>query len=65
MSANPYGDGKIYLLYAWPKKWNVHFKLHAPQNTIVEANVCNGKVMKLNVIPSKRLKDVVINPQFK
>jgi hypothetical protein len=65
ISANPYGDGKIYLLYAWPKKWNVHFKLHAPQNTIVEANVCNGKVMKLNVIPSKRLKDVVINPQFK
>jgi alpha-L-fucosidase 2 len=30
------GDGKIYLLPAWPKEWDVNFKLHASGNTTVE-----------------------------
>ncbi|HET7732921.1 MAG TPA: DUF5703 domain-containing protein, partial [Paludibacter sp.] len=30
-------DGKILLFPAWPREWNVHFKLHAPKNTTVEA----------------------------
>ena len=30
-------DGRqIFLLPAWPKEWDVEFKLHAPQQTIVE-----------------------------
>jgi hypothetical protein len=65
MAADPYGDGKIYLLYAWPKEWNVHFKLHAPQNTVVEADVVNGKVAQLKVTPSERTKDVMVCPTFK
>jgi hypothetical protein len=60
MSANPYGDGKIYLLAAWPKDWDVDFKLHAPQQTTIEASVKNGKVVKLIVTPRSRLKDVVV-----
>ena len=34
----------IYLFPAWPEDWDVHFKLHAPQNTWVEAELNNGKV---------------------
>lgn len=64
MAADPYGDGKIYLLPAWPTKWNVEFKLHAPQQTIIEARVKNGKVVSLKVTPESRRKDVVLNPDF-
>lgn len=60
MAADPYADGKIYLLPAWPAEWDVDFKLHAPQQTIIEASVKNGKVVKLNVTPEWRRKDVVI-----
>ena len=52
-------DDKIYLFPAWPKEWNVHFKLHLSGNTIVEAELVNGKLGKLNVSPSHRLKDVI------
>jgi len=53
-------DGtKIYLFPAWPKNWNVHFKLHAPYNTTVEATVKNGKVESLIVLPKEREKDVI------
>jgi hypothetical protein len=59
MAADPYGDGKIYLLPAWPKEWSVDFKLHAPQQTTVEASVKHGKVVSLKVTPESRRKDVV------
>jgi hypothetical protein len=54
-------DGKkIYLLPAWPKDWNVHFKLHAPYNTTVEAVVKDGKVETLKVTPESRTADVIM-----
>jgi len=53
-------DKKIYLLPAWPKEWDVKFKLHAPYNTIVEGEVKDGKVKILNVLPESRFKDVII-----
>ena len=31
-------DGKNLLFPAWPKDQDVHFKLHAPYNTTVEAS---------------------------
>jgi hypothetical protein len=53
-------DGqKIILFPAWPKSWDVHFKLCAPYNTTVEGVVKNGKVEMLKVIPESRSKDVV------
>ena len=53
-------DGnKIYVLPAWPKNWNVSFKLHAPSNTTVEGVVKAGKLEKLIVTPASRTKDVV------
>lgn len=53
-------DDKIYLLPAWPKDWNVDFKLHAPYNTIVECTVKEGKIQKLVVTPKVRRKDVIL-----
>ncbi|MCH5597855.1 hypothetical protein [Niabella ginsengisoli] len=53
-------DDKIYLFPAWPKDWNVHFKLHAPKQTTVEAELKNGKLVQLKVWPEEREKDVVI-----
>jgi hypothetical protein len=52
------GD-KIYLFPAWPKNLDVHFKLYAPGQTIVECNYKNGKVQSLIVTPQARTKDVV------
>jgi hypothetical protein len=56
-------DGKkIYLLPAWPKDWDVHFKLHAPYQTTVEATVKDGKITSLKVWPKEREKDVSTTP---
>jgi hypothetical protein len=52
-------DRKILLFPAWPKTWDVHFKLHAPYNTTCEGVVANGKLVSLKVIPESRMKDVV------
>ncbi len=53
-------DGKILLFPAWPKKWNVHFKLYAPENTTVEAELKDGNVRLINVYPESRRKDIEI-----
>jgi alpha-L-fucosidase 2 len=55
-------DGKIRLLPAWPKNWDLEFKLHAPQNTTVEGAVRGGKIENLKVTPESRRKDVVTLP---
>ena len=52
-------NGKIYLFPAWPKDWNVHFKLHASQNTIIEAELQNGITKIIKVIPQEREKDII------
>ncbi len=54
------GNGKILLFPAWPKKWNVHFKLHAPENTTVEAELKNGRVSIFQVLPERRKKDIFV-----
>lgn len=53
------GD-KIYLFPAWPSSWDVHFKLHAPGNTVVECLYSDGKVQQLSVYPETRKKDVIV-----
>ncbi|MES2275534.1 MAG: DUF5703 domain-containing protein [Bacteroidota bacterium] len=53
-------DRKIHLFPAWPKDWDVHFKLHAPYNTTVEGVLKDGKVISLKVLPAERMKDVVV-----
>ncbi|MGF7140572.1 DUF5703 domain-containing protein [Roseimarinus sediminis] len=53
------GDS-IILFPAWPKGHDVHFKLHAPQNTVVEAGMKDGKLVKLEVSPAERKEDIII-----
>lgn len=53
-------DKKIYLLPAWPKDRDVHFKLHAPYNTTVEVVVEGGKLKRLDVRPVSRASDVEV-----
>ena len=59
LQADPYSN-KIYLLPAWPKDWDIDFKLHAPYNTIIEGKVKNGKVETLKVTPASRENDIII-----
>ena len=65
LNADPYGDGKIYLPRAWPKDWDVDFKLHTTENTTVEVSVKQGVVESLRVSPPTRMKDVVVDSRFK
>jgi hypothetical protein len=57
------GD-RLFLLPAWPKQWNVAFKLHAPRNTVVEGVYRDGKLEQLKITPDSRAKDIVkMDPQ--
>ncbi|RWY51626.1 DUF5703 domain-containing protein [Mucilaginibacter gilvus] len=50
---------KIYLFPAWPKDLNVHFKLYATGQTIIECSYKDGKIQALTVTPKAREKDIV------
>jgi hypothetical protein len=53
-------DKRILLFPAWDKNRDVHFKLHAPYNTIVEAKLKAGKIEFINVTPRERSKDLEV-----
>ena len=55
---------KILLFPAWPKDWDVNFKLHAPYQTTIEGVYKNGKVESLKVIPESRRADIQIMLRF-
>ena len=57
------GD-QLILFPAWPKEWDVHFKLHAPGQTTVEAELKDGKLVRLEIMPKSRKKDVVLAIDF-
>jgi hypothetical protein len=53
-------DKRIMIFPAWPKNIDVYFKLHAPYNTTVEAELRDGKMIMLKILPEEREKDVQI-----
>lgn len=53
-------EDKILLFPAWPKEWDVHFKLHTPLNTTVQGVLKDGKLTGVEVFPESRKKDVII-----
>ncbi len=53
-------DEKILLFPAWPKDWDVDFKLHAPYRTTVEGKYRNGILKSLKVVPASRKKDITV-----
>ncbi len=59
LQTDQYSD-KIYLLPAWPKEWNIDFKLHAPKNTVITGKVVKGELQLLEVNPVSRKNDIVI-----
>ena len=58
------GD-RLRLLPAWPRDWDVSFKLHAPHNTTVQCVYRAGKIETLVVTPLARLKDIVNREGYK
>jgi hypothetical protein len=53
-------DGKIHLLGAWPANWDADFKLHLENKTTITGTVTNGQLIKWNIEPASRKKDVVV-----
>lgn len=53
---------KILLFPAWPKEWNVDFRLMAANQTVITGSYQNGKLEKLSVTPPERAADVVQLP---
>ncbi len=43
-----YENDKVQMVPAWPKDWDVHFKLNGPGNTIIQGTYSNGKIQKVN-----------------
>ena len=52
---------EIHLLPAWPRDWDVSFKLHAPYQTTITGRVQEGRLIHLEVAPKSRFKNVVIH----
>jgi len=59
LAPEPGPHGKLNLFPAWPKEWDVDFKLHAPGQTVVEGVLRGGKLEALNVTPASRAQDIV------
>jgi hypothetical protein len=55
---------KLYLLPAWPRDWDVEFKLHAPRRTVVQGEFKAGKLVRLAVDPPGRAGDIVLPPDL-
>ncbi|VGO18870.1 DUF5703 domain-containing protein [Pontiella sulfatireligans] len=52
-------DDEIRLFPAWPKEWDVDFKLHAPQNTVIEGVLRDGQFTLKSITPESRRKDII------
>lgn len=65
LDCEPGAEGRILLLPAWPKDWDVTFRLRAPGNTRVTCVVESGKIERLIVDPPSRLEQVVAGPGWR
>ncbi|HEX2925392.1 MAG TPA: hypothetical protein VHP38_03920, partial [Ruminiclostridium sp.] len=52
-------ENKVYLFPAWPKKWNVKFKLHLIGDITIYASMDNGKV-SWNLVPKMDHIEVIV-----
>ena len=52
-------DGKLLLFPAWPRQWNVRFRLHASRQTVVDAELRDGRLVNVRVTPKSRQQDIV------
>jgi len=59
-----YNGRDILLFPAWPREWNVEFKLHAPCQTTLVGRFVDGVLEDLEVVPESRRKDVIVMGKF-
>lgn len=57
MALQTVGDA-IHVLPAWPREWDLDFRLHAPRSTVVTGRLQDGKLASLQVQPSSRATDI-------
>lgn len=53
-------NGKIFILPAFPEKWNVSFRLHADKDPVITAEYKNGCLKKLSVFPESERNRVIV-----
>lgn len=53
-------DGTLHVLPAWPKHWDVEFKLHAPRGAMVVGSVRSGQEARCEVTPAGQVFSVVV-----
>lgn len=51
----------LHLLPAWPREWDVDFKLHAPQQTVIEGRLRDGVLEIMSVEPESRKSDLQVS----
>ncbi|MCD6350903.1 MAG: hypothetical protein J7M26_02180, partial [Armatimonadetes bacterium] len=57
-------DHRLLVFPAWPRQWDVKFRLWAPGGAVVEGEYRDGQVVKVDVQPEARKKDLeVLAPQ--
>lgn len=65
VAAEPNAEGRIFLLPAWPKNWDVTFRLRVPGNTQIDAVIEGGVIRSLVINPVARRDQVVVPPEWK
>jgi hypothetical protein len=50
-----YENDTVHLFPAWPKEWDVEFKVKAPGNTTIEGLYENGKMVRIKTIPEDKI----------
>ena len=60
IASEPDPKGRIFLLPAWPRKWDVTFRVRAPGSTVVDGTVEGGKLTRLVTAPVERRDDIVL-----
>ena len=53
-------DDRIYLFPAWPRDWDVRFRLRGSRGTIVEAELRQGKVVNVRVTPTRDKEKTIV-----
>lgn len=51
---------EIRILPAWPREWDVEFRLHAPRQTTIEGQVAAGRLVSLRITPECRWSEMRI-----
>jgi hypothetical protein len=60
IASEPDPKGRIFLLPAWPRNWDVTFRVRASGGTLVDGVVESGKLVRLVTTPVDRRDDIVL-----